>query len=275
MIPSARWPTLCLFYVFSSSIFAQNDPQLTGTWSTKSNKVFTGPGFYDPVNERLKEPELTGISYSFTDDGFYEEAYYRALGNPQVPSCPRGLMQFQHGTFTKTANGSLILTPFAVDGRQLLSDPCQYSNSIYTRYNQSENFLRYEVFKDPYHGVMRLNLYRFDGSPMNAMYLAYKPPQMLPTQTMNPTTSATAAAQARQTGSGKVKRGLEDMSLPLNKHVLRKRQKDLGVHADTWWWFGVALTALVVMEGEDSEANRSTKINGGAGGAGGVGVVFV
>ena len=27
------------------------------------------------------EPELTGISYSFTDDGHYEEAYYRAISN--------------------------------------------------------------------------------------------------------------------------------------------------------------------------------------------------
>lgn len=27
----------------ASTISAQFDPQLTGTWSTKSNKVFTGP----------------------------------------------------------------------------------------------------------------------------------------------------------------------------------------------------------------------------------------
>ena len=27
------------------------------------------------------EPNLTGISYSFTDDGYYEEAYYRAISN--------------------------------------------------------------------------------------------------------------------------------------------------------------------------------------------------
>lgn len=38
-------------------------------------------GFYDPVNEKMFEPSLTGISYSFTDDGFYEEAYYRAISN--------------------------------------------------------------------------------------------------------------------------------------------------------------------------------------------------
>lgn len=49
-------------------------------------------------------------------------------------------MQFQHGTFTRAANGSLILTPFAVDGRQLMSDPCKFNNAVYTRYNQPELF---------------------------------------------------------------------------------------------------------------------------------------
>ena len=109
----------------------------------------------------MLEPRLTGISYSFTDDGFYEEALYRAIANrsldptssslpmapspelrepstAQNPACPKAIMQFQHGTFTKEANGSLILTPFGVDGRQLLSDPCKYKNSVYTRYDQIE-----------------------------------------------------------------------------------------------------------------------------------------
>lgn len=38
-------------------------------------------GFYDPVAEKMNEPDLTGISYSFTDDGHFEEAYYRAISN--------------------------------------------------------------------------------------------------------------------------------------------------------------------------------------------------
>lgn len=84
------------------------------------------------------EPERTGISYSFTSDGHYEEAYYRAIANPTNPACPGGIMQWQHGTWVMNANNSLSLTPIAVDGRQLLSEPCNYKNSIYTRYNQSE-----------------------------------------------------------------------------------------------------------------------------------------
>lgn len=42
-------------------------------------------GFYDPVNDKLIEPELAGISYSFTSDGYYEEAYYRAISNRRFP----------------------------------------------------------------------------------------------------------------------------------------------------------------------------------------------
>ena len=116
-------------------------------------------GFYDPVNEKIFEPALTGFSYSFTDNGHYEEAYYRAVSNRVLlnvrssslkqalicsvatdPRCPQGIIQWQHGTYAKNANGSLTLTPFGVDGRQLLSDPCNSVNALFTRYNQIELF---------------------------------------------------------------------------------------------------------------------------------------
>lgn len=111
----------------------------------------------------MTEPTHTGISYSFTADGYYEEAYYRAVANrtynpsphqtmnsrkkirglmdfslATTPSCPQAIMQWQHGTFVENSTGSLILTPFSVDGRQLQSDPCSYKHSVYTRYNQTE-----------------------------------------------------------------------------------------------------------------------------------------
>lgn len=38
-------------------------------------------GFYDPIKDRLIEPSHTGISYSFTEDGYFEEAQYRAIAN--------------------------------------------------------------------------------------------------------------------------------------------------------------------------------------------------
>ncbi|KAF2113309.1 chaperone for protein-folding within the ER, fungal-domain-containing protein [Lophiotrema nucula] len=197
----------------------------------------TGPGFYDPVKEEFTEPAHTGISYSFSSDGFYEEAYYRSVANPTNPKCPKGIIQWQHGSFTKQANGSLVMAPIAVDGRQLYSDSCSYDNAIYTRYNTTEMFERYEVLTDPYHNVPRLNLYKFDGSPLMPLYLAYSPPQMLPTTTLNPlTTSTPGGAKA----TSKVRRSVSD--LPLNHNVVMKRSPQQQ-RADRWWWFGVFCTA--------------------------------
>ncbi|WPG99549.1 Hypothetical protein R9X50_00236600 [Acrodontium crateriforme] len=215
----------------------QYPAQLVGTWSTKSNQTLTGPGFYDPLNEELIEPSHTGISYSFTADGHYEEAYYRAIANPVNPNCPSGIMQWQHGTYSQASNGSLILQPIGIDGRQLLSSPCQYKNSIYTRYNQSELFKSWSQYTDPYHNIPRLDLYKFDGSPLAPMYLAYKPPQMLPTTTLH--SSATA------TSGGKQKRGL-DAEVPVNWKFHLDGQEDVVHHinAERLWWVGIALTGV-------------------------------
>lgn len=48
-------------------------------------------------------------------------------------------MQWQHGTFEKASDGKLHLTPFG-DGRQLLSDPCNYDKGVYTKYDQNITF---------------------------------------------------------------------------------------------------------------------------------------
>ncbi|KAL4742663.1 protein rot1 [Aspergillus similis] len=167
--------------LLASLVSARNAADLIGTWTTKSRQVFTGPGFYDVVKDEFIEPRLTGISFSFTGDGHFEEAFYRAVSNPQDPSCPKGIMQWQHGTYTVGSDGSIHLYPIAEDGRQLLSDPCSSSKGLYTRYNQTEKYSSFTVAVDPYYDSMRLNLYSFDGSPMIPMYLAYRPPEMLPT----------------------------------------------------------------------------------------------
>jgi hypothetical protein len=96
--------------------------------------------FYDPIDDKLLEPSLTGISYSFTADGYYEQAYYRAVANPTTPSCPKGVMFWQHGKYAVMPDGSIQLTPIAVDGRQLVSDPCSKDVGMYTRFNQTETF---------------------------------------------------------------------------------------------------------------------------------------
>ncbi|RMZ03040.1 hypothetical protein D0860_06964 [Hortaea werneckii] len=228
---------------------------IVGTWSTKSNKTTTGPDFYDPINEELIEPSRTGISYSFTADGWYEEAYYRAIPNPQNPKCPSAIMQWQHGNWVMNTTGGLQLTPIAVDGRQLMSSPCDYDDGVYTRYNQSETFERYSVYIDPYHNVLRLDLYQFDGSPMQPMYLRYQSPQMLPTSTLNPT-SATASATGASSNDNKLRkrseRGLEENPFqnPSLKLGTIAGGKDGTVHvvhhinADRLWWIGLAMTGV-------------------------------
>ena len=100
----------------------------------------------------------------------------------------------------------------------------------------------YQVVTDEYSKALRLNLFGFDGAPMNPMYLAYKPPQMLPTQTLNPTASSTDAPAK---SSGQAKRdyeGLEGFAEPLNKDILIKRREP--INADRWWWIGVGITGL-------------------------------
>lgn len=71
---------LCLSLINSCTTQLVDDG-LVGTWTTKSKAVFTGPGFYNPVTDKLTEPSHPGISYSFTADGHYEQAYYRAISN--------------------------------------------------------------------------------------------------------------------------------------------------------------------------------------------------
>ncbi|KAI5366040.1 putative protein Rot1 [Septoria linicola] len=218
---------------------------IVGTWTTKSQKTLTGPGFFDSINDKLIEPDKPGISYSFTADGFYEEAYYRAIANPTRPDCPGGIMQWQHGSWVQNADGSLSLTPIGVDGRQLLSKPCDYDNAIYTRYNQSEKFKQYQVLTDPYHNVKRLNLWQFDGTPMQPLYIAFTPPQMLPTTTLNPSSTSTAKA------TGKSKRGLDFADEATTKWksqpILGPRTGEMMVqtiNADRLWWIGLGFTGI-------------------------------
>jgi len=70
------------------------------------------------------------------------------------------------------------------------------------------------------------------------MYLIYKPPQMLPTQTLNPTVrkGPTATANAKRDVI------IEEAVEPLNKNVFVKLTDP--INADRWWWVGVIMTSL-------------------------------
>lgn len=228
----------------SSFAAAANSSDLYGTWSSKSNQVFTGPGFYDPVDELLIEPSLPGISYSFTEDGYFEQATYLVTGNAKDPSCPSAALTFQHGTYDLLDNGTLILNPIPVDGRQLVSDPCSDNGtSTYNRYNQTMTFESFYVQLDTYHGMYKLQLYQFDKSLLQPLYLAYRPPMMLPTETLNPTAtgnSATSTGNQKRSLKDTVRRNLE------NKHrtnAVKKNSKGI-FSSDIFWYLSVGMIGV-------------------------------
>jgi len=86
---------------------------------------------------------------------------------------------------------------------------------------------------------------------MNPMYLAYDPPLMLPTITMNPTgktkATSTSTASASSTANAKREYSAEDeFDLPLNKHATHiKRDSEKPrylAHANSIWWMGVGMS---------------------------------
>ncbi|QBM90314.1 Chaperone for protein-folding [Metschnikowia aff. pulcherrima] len=214
-----------------------NMEELEGTWLSKLNSVFTGPGFYDPVDELLVEPALPGISYSFTSDGHFEEALYRITSDPSNHSCAIASILYQHGTYEILSNGSVVLTPIAVDGRQLLSDPCgtNAENAQYTRYVQPTWFEKFQVSVSQYYGRYMLQIYQFDGSPMQPLYLAYKPPMMLPTEALNPTDKASETASSLRR---KIKRSLE------NQYRTNAVRDFSSGKVDAIWWGAVAVLGV-------------------------------
>lgn len=96
----------------------------------------------------------------------------------------------------------------------------------------------YSVGIDKYHNVPRLDLYQFDGSPQQPLYLVYNPPEMLPTQTLNPTAVPSA--------TGKVRRDDPQVRLqsdePMNKNAIIHPSEPY--NADTIWWAGIGLIAV-------------------------------
>jgi hypothetical protein len=99
---------------------------------------------------------------------------------------------------------------------------------------------KYQVYTDPYTKLLRLDLYKFDGSPMNPMFQAYNPPQMLPTVTMNPTATATASGKkSKRTAGASVPEALNKDAL----HIKRDFERPLihRIDLNMLWWGGVGM----------------------------------
>jgi len=169
---------------FSNAQVPHNVTSIEGTWSSGSGAVTTGPDFVNPLNFTFHYPKNTGISYSFTDTGFFEQAEYRMVSNGSQPNCIKGTVVWQHGTWDYLSNGSIVGYPFAPDGRLQVQDPCAAQSNVIMQFNTTLLFSSWRIFSDPLLGP-KLQLYAYDGSPMSPMYLKAIPPNMLPTQTLS------------------------------------------------------------------------------------------
>lgn len=172
---------LSTFSALPSSL-AQDASSLVGTWSSGSRNVVTGAGFANPLNQTFIFPKTTGMSYSFSSDGFYEIARYRFTGNPAQPNCITGVMNFAHGTYTLQSNGSITMIPFG-DGYQQVQDTCAAVSPVIDFFNTTELYVSWNTVQDATDGML-LNLFNFDGTPVPRLYLVSTEPNMLPTRSL-------------------------------------------------------------------------------------------
>lgn len=178
-----------------------NITSLSGTWSSGSGGVQTGGSFCNPQNFSFTYPTTTGISYSFTDDGFFEEAQYRYNSNPADPRCITAFILWQHGRYQLNNNGSLTLYPFSADGRIQVQDPCAAVTNLITYYDQTTFFSDWGIQVDSIKQQYALQLSAFDGKLLAPLYQVANPPNMLPTVILTGV-NATGQASKRSLDEG-------------------------------------------------------------------------
>jgi hypothetical protein len=174
-----------------------NVTSIEGTWSSGSQHVLTGAAFVNPAESTFTYPPTAGMSYSFTNDGYFEEALYRFNGNGTDPRCIQGVIQWQHGPYQLMPNGSIVLDPYSEDGRQQVQDPCAAESNVLRQFNQTTLFQSWRIFRDP-QGRNKLHLFRYDGAPLPPMFQVYVTPQMLPTRKLTNTTIGVVAQSPNQ-----------------------------------------------------------------------------
>lgn len=176
---------LLISLVSSQHDFNSNVTDISGTWSSGWGSVRTGPGFANPVNFSFNYPPTSGISMSFTNDGFWEEAQYRFVSNGTRPNCIKAVVLWQHGRYNFEPNGSLTMQPIAADGRIQIQDPCAAQTSVITYYYQPAMYQSWQIYNDANHNTYNLQLQAFDNALFPRLYLVSRPPDMLPTNQLS------------------------------------------------------------------------------------------
>jgi hypothetical protein len=178
----------------SAQVSSNNVTGISGTWSSGSGAVRTGLGFFNPISKNFTLPATSGVSYSFTEDGFFETSQFTYKSNPQSNRCFTAALTWQHGKFTFNANNSLSLFPYAADGFVQVISPCGAQTVEVYHYNQFELIPMWYNYVDAHPGFQNgtgsayaLQLYNDGGdgaagAPKNVMWLVSRPPSMLPTE---------------------------------------------------------------------------------------------
>jgi len=111
-------------------------------------------------------------------------------------------------------------------------------------------FKTYQVYTDLYTKLTRLDLFQFDGTPVNPLFKAADVPVMVATTTLNPTesgsvTAAASTGTARGTASTKRKRDESDSvrSQAMLRENVKRMKWDVW-DPDMWWWTGSVFTAV-------------------------------
>jgi len=157
-----------------------NATVIYGTWASGSMGVLTGSGFANPAEASFNYPNTTGVSFSFTEDGYFEIARYRFTSNGTNPSCIQGVIDWSHGNYVLQPNGSITTMPFG-DGFMQVQDACAAVSNLIQVYNQTEYFPQWNIFLDSTLGY-QLQLYYYDGSTYPQQNLYSTTPNMLPTK---------------------------------------------------------------------------------------------
>ncbi|KIS66935.1 uncharacterized protein UMAG_10940 [Mycosarcoma maydis] len=180
----------------STSRFDDLLDDLAGTWSTGSGAVRTGPNFWNPRTQQFNVPPSAGHSFSFTKDGFWEEALFQWSNDPTYPHCVSALLLWQHGNFSLNANnGTLRMDPFWGDGFQSQWTGCDTTSSATSNntlapvasYNQVYLYQTPAVSTDAHFGVSswKLEMAQLSGELLNPMWKVLNPPSMLPTDVLH------------------------------------------------------------------------------------------
>ncbi|GAA5831970.1 hypothetical protein JCM3766R1_000176 [Sporobolomyces carnicolor] len=177
----------------SPSAHAATQADIVGTWSTGNAAVLTGPTFGKPFNSSFNYPTVAGYSFSFTADGYFEQAQFTWNSNATHHNCIEAVVLWQHGTYSINKNGSLTTDPsvFPGDGKIQVQNACSQTTTNVYYYQEPGLYANFAV--GDWRGKDMLRLAQFDGQLMPRMFLVSRDPSgyMFPTEYITNTSTGT------------------------------------------------------------------------------------